>query len=103
VKYTRLNQDQQRQMLENRIAGLEAEHYNHSINIQLLEASGDTSDAVKAQVKVSREAMQIIEDAHSEVAALLENISGDPEVPGRPAPNRAERRAKSGKSSNTKG
>lgn len=101
MEYTQLSEAQQKQMLESRLAGLEAEHFNHTVNLTLLEASGDNSDQVKAAIKDAKEAIKVIEQAHEEVSVLVSEIPEDPSdvTPTPPVTaNRAARRAKVKKS-----
>ena len=65
MKYEKLEADQQAQMLEQRLGQYEMEHYQHSVNLSLLVASGATDDATKEAIKASQDAMDALDDAHA--------------------------------------
>lgn len=71
MEYTKLNTDQQRQMLEQRITQYEAEYFQHSVNKDLLVASGDTSERTQAAIKVEEDAMATLDDAHACCVQML--------------------------------
>lgn len=67
MKYEKINDDQKRQMLDQRLGQYEQEHYNHAINLALLKATGATDDATKAAIKQAEEAMVTLDKAHANV------------------------------------
>lgn len=74
MNYEKINNDQKRQMLDQRLAQYEQEHYNHSINVRLLKASGVTDDATKAAVKQAEDAMKILDGAHANIKVEMAKV-----------------------------
>lgn len=71
MQYDTLAADAQRQLLNQRLAQYEAEHFQHTVNRDLIVASGDTSEAAVAQVKAAVDAMAVLDQAHAEVKKRL--------------------------------
>ncbi len=67
MKYEKINDDQKQQMLDQRLAQYEQEHYNHAINLALLKASGTTDASTKAAIKQAEDAMTTLDKAHANV------------------------------------
>lgn len=69
MKYEKLTPDQQDQMLDQRLAQYEQEHFNHSVNVTLLEESGATDPATADAIKAARAAMATLDKAHADAKA----------------------------------
>ncbi len=67
MQYEKINDDQKKQMLDQRMAQYEQEHYNHAINLSLLKATGATDDATKTAIKQAEDAMTTLDKAHANV------------------------------------
>lgn len=76
MKYEKLNNDQQQQMLDQRLTQYEQEHYNHAVNLALLEASGAEGDQIEAAKKVARDALKTLDDAHKNTKAEIAKLKG---------------------------
>lgn len=70
MEYSSLTKDQQRQILNGRIAGWEADHFGHEINLLALEANS----ASEEELKSTRDALTTLENsvlaARAELNAL---------------------------------
>ncbi len=62
MKYERLSEDHQREMLEQRLRQYEGEHFNHSTNYDLLVEQGAENSA---EAKQAQEAMKTLDKAHA--------------------------------------
>lgn len=71
MKYAAFTAADQRALLEQRLRSYEMDHYAHTINRDLLVASGATDDGTKAAIKQADEAMATLDKAHAEVAKKL--------------------------------
>lgn len=69
MDYSELDVDQQKQILKSRIAGWEADHYGHSINLAAGEAVKD-----KDTIFASNKAMKILESSITAGRAELEKL-----------------------------
>lgn len=74
MKYEKLTDDEKAAMLDNRLRQYEQEHYNHSINVALLRASGAADDATLAQIAVGETAMATLDAAHANTKAELAKV-----------------------------
>lgn len=74
MEYTQLTSDEQERILADRVRQYEAEHFNHSLNKKLLEASGATDEQTQAAIKASEEAMATLDDAHTNTKAEIQRI-----------------------------
>jgi hypothetical protein len=104
LKYQTLRKTEKNQLLLQRLQGYESDHYNHGLNLRLLESAvsaGDDSEQTERAINEAKSAMKTIERAHKLVLAELEAngvkdvsklLSGETdEPPG--AGNRQARRA----------
>lgn len=102
MQYERLDNNQKKQLLEQRLTQYEAEHYQHSLNKHLLEQSGDASEQTKFAMKQADDAMATLDHAYHCCQEELVKLDGDaapepepaPPAPAQAAPNRATRRSK---------
>lgn len=69
MDYTELDVDQQKQILKSRIAGWEAEHFGHTLNLAAGEAVKD-----KATIDASGRALKILEASILAGRAELEKL-----------------------------
>lgn len=69
LSYTKITTEDQARILEERIRQLEAEHFNHSVNLQLGESTGSAE-----VVEVSKRAMVTIEAVHAQVIEQLKAL-----------------------------
>ncbi len=67
MKYEKIDDDQKTQMLDQRMAQYEQEHYNHALNLTLLKATGATDDITKDAIKQAEDAMSTLDSAHANV------------------------------------
>jgi hypothetical protein len=89
MEYKQLTDLQQRSMLEQRQIGLEQEHFNHTVNLELLEttvaaakAEGKRVDAdTQKALDDTKAAIATIESAHEEVTKLISDIPEDVDKP----------------------
>lgn len=71
MNYTTLTVADQKQMLEQRQRQYEQEHFAHSVNKDLLVASGATDQTTKDATKAAADAMATLDKAHAEVAKKI--------------------------------
>jgi hypothetical protein len=69
LAYSRITEDEQKQLLEQRLRNLEAEHFQHNTNLQAGIAAGN--DDVVATSKAS---MVAIEQVHAEIEKQLKAL-----------------------------
>lgn len=78
MEYSELTDDEQVQILQQRIRQYEGEHFNHSVNKELLLASvpagSEPDDATKEAIKAAEEAMKTLDDAHTNTKAKVEAL-----------------------------
>lgn len=74
MEYRQLSSDQQRQMLEQRVVALEADHFNHSLNLKSYETLPDGDKSKVPSIEQTERAMTTIEAAHTAVVAELEAL-----------------------------
>lgn len=79
MKYEKITADQQAQMMDQRLAQYEAEHYQHAVNLALLEAQPAPLDeqelAAWEQAKEqARGAMQTLDRAHANAKKELAKV-----------------------------
>lgn len=101
MEYQYLNGAQQKELLQQRMANLEAEHFNHSVNVELIQSAigdGEPSEADAQALADAQAALATIESVHAEVQAIIADIDESAAKPdGVPTPpvtrNRAARRS----------
>ncbi len=81
MEYTELSADEQRQILAQRKKQYEGEHFNHAVNVELLEATGATDDQTKAAIKAAKDAMKTLDDAHANTTKKLKALEKKPTPP----------------------
>lgn len=69
MQYEKLTDEARAQMLDDRLAQYEAEHYQHEVNVQLLTASGSDDSATTAAINEAKAAQLILDKAHAGVKA----------------------------------
>lgn len=74
MEYEKLSTNQQINMLEQRLAQYEQEHFNHSINLKLLADSGDTSPEGETAKQAAEEAMKVLDQAHANTKTELQSL-----------------------------
>lgn len=74
MNYRELDSAQQAQMLKDRIAAFERDHYGHQLNLDGLAAQPNSEDKTKA-VEYAQEAQAAIEAAHDVAVAELDKIT----------------------------
>lgn len=74
MQYSELTEDEQLQILKQRRRQYEAEHFNHSVNKELLVASGNTDEDTKKAIEASNAAMKTLDSAHAETVKKIEKI-----------------------------
>ena len=79
MKYEKINTDQLAQMMDQRLAQYEAEHYQHAVNLALLEAQTAPKDprqleAWEASKEASKEAMKTLDEAHANAKKELAKV-----------------------------
>lgn len=76
LAYSTLTKEMQQQILLERMQRLEVEHYSHTLNLRIaqdhLEGNGETAALVK--VAETNNALVMIEEAHSVLAAELADL-----------------------------
>lgn len=82
MEYTELSEDEQKQILKQRAKQYEGEHFNHSVNKELLLATGNTDDATKDAIKAAEEAMSTLDDAYAATKDKLANLEKGAETSG---------------------
>lgn len=100
MKYRTVLRDQQIGLLTQRLASLESEHFQHTVNLDLLaeaKKAGDDTEITAEAIKQAKDSISIIERAHAQVVARLEKLGVEFDEQGQA--NRATRRraAKGGK------
>lgn len=70
LAYTALEDEHQRQILQERLVQLEREHYNNQLNLKI---SGDTPE-LASQADDAKRNLNFIEAAHAIVAAELKKL-----------------------------
>lgn len=65
--------ERRRELLDDRLAALEAEHFQHAVNVELLE--GSSGEAVAEAVTAAWTAMAVLDDAHEKVRALRDALA----------------------------
>lgn len=79
MEYEKINTDQQVQMLEQRMAQYEAEHFGHVTNRALLLASPHAEDDdVQAAIQNAEEAMATLDEAHANVKKEIAKLKAAP-------------------------
>lgn len=71
MNYTKLDAAQQKAILDQRLAGYESEHYQHTLNKDLLVSSGATDAKTKAEIANAEAAIKTLDKAHAEVLKRL--------------------------------
>lgn len=71
MKFDYLTPGEQQEKLRSRAHQLESEWFDHSLLIDQLKASGDTSEPTKAAIKASEDAQKILDSAYAEVKKKL--------------------------------
>lgn len=74
MEYEKITADQKKQMLDQRLAQYEQEHYNHSVNLTLLKATGATDEQTKVAIQAAEEAMNTLDEVHANTKAELNKI-----------------------------
>lgn len=74
MDYEKLTLDQQEQMLDQRLAQYEQEHFNHSVNLKLLEDSGADDPATAEAKRAAQAAMETLDKAHAQAKAERNKI-----------------------------
>lgn len=74
MKYEHLTTDQQAQLIEQRLANYEREHFEHGLNLAALEASGATDPDTMTAADNARQAMAVLDAAHATATAELAKV-----------------------------
>lgn len=65
MNYEKLDKTQRLNMMDARLTQYEQEHFNHAVNVKLLEASGLTDAATMEAIADGKAAMATLDKAHA--------------------------------------
>lgn len=83
MHYDNFSTDQQKAALDTRLAQFEREHFDHSMNLMVLEASGLTDEATETAKEQARKAVAHLEATHTSVKAERSHLdAATPATPG---------------------
>lgn len=71
MEYTELSTEEQVQILGQRKKQYEAEHFNHTVNKDLLIATGATDEETKRAIADADKALKTLDHAHAETVKKL--------------------------------
>lgn len=76
MDYKHLTEEQREQHVASRLLQLEAEHYQHSLNIEAIQLTNDSEESKAEQVAQEQKAIDTIEAAYTAVDAAHAKIKG---------------------------
>ena len=82
MEYTEFTVVQQRQLLKSRIAGWEADHFGHEINLMAGQTVRDQST-----IDASETALRVLEDSVNAAKEMLTTLEATPDDSATPANN----------------
>lgn len=74
MNYKQLTDEQREQMTNERLLQLEAQHFQHTLNIEAIQLSSDSDEQKAAAIEQEQKSIATIENAHAAVVAASDKL-----------------------------